>query len=95
MLREGTNTEIEFSEFFQLISHHHQQRLPAAEFKAWQRRTVLIFDNARIHLTARAKSTVNQLALTALTLPAYSPELNPIEHVFSLAKRAIVKSANG
>lgn len=43
---------------------------------------VLLFDNARIH-TGDIEDTIFQTGYTQLRLPAWSPELNPIEYAFS------------
>jgi hypothetical protein len=41
----------------------------------------LLFDNARIHL-GDIQETIFQVGHTQQRLPAWSPELNPIEHIF-------------
>lgn len=50
---------------------------------------VLVWDNVRIRLTAslRAFFAANTSWLTVFQLPAYAPDLNPTEGVWSLVKR--------
>ncbi|MFJ6903313.1 transposase [Streptomyces griseoluteus] len=52
---------------------------------------VLVWDNLRLHLTAgmRAFIETNAEWLTVFHLPAYAPDLNPQEGVWSLVKREI------
>ena len=53
----------------------------------------LVLDNARIHFAAESSAMVAQILVVAgvrmVFLPAYSPELNPCELVFSHVKRAM------
>lgn len=46
-------------------------------------RSILIMDNASIHHVDRAQKLVDTAGCLLWFLPAYSPELNPIEEVFS------------
>lgn len=48
--------------------------------------SVLLLDNASIHKTATVKAAMHRRGYTALFLPPYSPELNPIELVFGVIK---------
>ncbi|WP_422665326.1 transposase [Actinacidiphila cocklensis] len=52
---------------------------------------VLVWDNARIHLTAAKREFIHANAgwLTMFQLPAYAPDLNPTEGIWSLVKRDI------
>ena len=94
VFREGTNTEVEFNEFINLVLNYYRDLFGVIKLKDWKKKLVFVFDNARIHLTERVKQTFIRESITALTLPAYSPELNPIELVFGLAKRQLVKTAD-
>lgn len=47
---------------------------------------VVIMDNCRIHKTAAVKEKIESFGARPLYLPPYSPELNPIEETWSLAK---------
>ncbi|WP_405658668.1 transposase [Streptomyces sp. NBC_01166] len=52
---------------------------------------MLVWDNARIHLTAAMREFIDANArwLTVFQLPAYAPDLNPTEGIWSLVKRDI------
>ncbi|MFE6871182.1 transposase [Kitasatospora sp. NPDC057692] len=52
---------------------------------------VLVRDNVRLHLTAGVREFIDANAewLTVFQLPAYAPDLNPAEGVWSLVKRDI------
>jgi transposase len=54
---------------------------------------VLVLDNARIHYATENRIIIAQLldlaGVRMIFLPAYSPELNPCELVFSFVKRAM------
>ncbi|WP_374628489.1 transposase, partial [Frankia sp. AgPm24] len=50
---------------------------------------VLVWDNLNIHRCAQMLAFIaaNALWLTVIRLPSYSPDLNPVEGVWSLLKR--------
>ncbi|MFI5806653.1 transposase [Streptomyces sp. NPDC051561] len=52
---------------------------------------VLVRDNVRLHLTAGMREFINANAqwLTVFRLPAYAPDRNPTEGVWSLVKRDV------
>lgn len=47
---------------------------------------VVVLDNAPVHKGARVRAAVEARGATVLFLPPYSPELNPIEHLWSTLK---------
>jgi transposase len=53
----------------------------------------LVIDNASVHIAAdtaeRLNGLLNAAGIRILTLPTYSPELNPVELVFAQVKRWI------
>jgi transposase len=51
--------------------------------------SVLIMDNARIHLGGRLQELCDARGVLLKYLPTYSPNLNPIEKVFSVMKSQI------
>ena len=55
----------------------------------------VVFDNARIHLTDGVKKLWTYLKLEINTLPAYTPQLAPVETVFGISKRQILKQSSG
>jgi transposase len=54
--------------------------------------TVLLLDNASIHKTKAVKQAATERGYELLYLPPYSPEFNPIELVFGVAKQHFYKA---
>jgi transposase len=54
-------------------------------------RSILILDNAKIHMYKELQDAVHSTGALIFFLPPYSPHLNPIEVGFSLLKRWISK----
>jgi transposase len=51
--------------------------------------SVLIMDNARVHIEGRLGELCNAGGFLLQYLPPYSPDMNPIEKVFSMMKSQI------
>ena len=47
---------------------------------------IVIMDNINFHTSARVKSSIEAVGARVAFLPAYSPELNPIEQLWSKVK---------
>ncbi len=52
----------------------------------------VVIDNASFHKGGRIQQIIEQAGCTLIYLPAYSPDLNPIEHFWFSIKNAIKKS---
>ena len=57
-------------------------------------RSIVIMDNAKIHMFRELEEAIFQTGARILYLPPYSPELNPIEVCFGRLKAWIQKYAN-
>jgi transposase len=54
---------------------------------------IVVMDNLSSHKSDAVREIIEQAGAELLFLPPYSPDLNPIEQVFSKLKRALRKSA--
>lgn len=50
---------------------------------------IVIMDNASFHKSSKVKELIESVGCTMMYLPPYSPDLNPIEHVWANLKRLI------
>ena len=53
--------------------------------------SVIVLDNARFHQSPTTQRLVEAAGCQLFFLPAYSPDLNPIEHVWATFKTALRK----
>ncbi|KAJ0390669.1 hypothetical protein P43SY_010618 [Pythium insidiosum] len=57
-------------------------------------RSIVVLDNARIHMYRELEDAVHQCGALLLYLPPYCPHLNPIEVYFGRLKRWLTRHAN-
>lgn len=81
--RKGERAGFTVPEYKRLLQAAHQQ-LPGGKI-------VLVWDNLGIHHSAAMRAFIDAHTdwLTVFYLPAYAPELNPAEAVWSLLKRSM------
>jgi len=48
-------------------------------------------DNARIHLSKKSISKLEEMGLKVISTPPYSPEMSPAEKIIRAIKRRLVK----
>jgi transposase len=58
-----------------------------------RRGDVVVMDNLGSHTLARVREAIEEAGCRLLYLPAYSPDLNPIENAFSKLKELLRKAA--
>jgi len=66
---------------------HQLQR----RFTGETRQIVLIWDGASYHRSLKVRTLANQLGFTILSLPAYSPDLNPIEGLWKWMREEVTQ----
>ena len=70
------------------VAYIEQQVVPSLA-----RGDVLIMDNLPVHKAAGVRKALEAAGIVLLFLPAYSPDLNPIEMVFAKMKAVLRKAA--
>ena len=88
MMKRKTTSDNQFWDFINLLDNEPRSRLAKTTY---ERRMVVMFDNASIHKTKKVKLLVKKLRWVVFSIPPYSPELNQIEHTFGILKSNISK----
>ena len=57
----------------------------------WRRSQLFMQDNARIHTARAVRAFLAEHGITVINWPPYSPDLNPIEHLWWVLKKLIYK----
>ena len=85
--RKGEKKGFREADFAALVDAAHQQLAGPI---------VLVWDNLQGHVSAKMKALIAARPwLRVYTLPAYAPELNPVEKVWSHLKRSLANLAAG
>ena len=87
MLKNGPTKSEHMIFFFELL-HHKLWDWFGEEYVS---STIIVFDNASIHVSDRTKSYLIHKKLSVLTLPPYTPEQNLVEQVFKRLKTDLSK----
>ena len=88
MLKRSTTKEEQFKDFLMQLDNELRFRLTK---NTYEKRMVIMLDNASIHKTKAVKQLIKKLKWVAFNIPSYSPELNQIEHTFGILKTKISK----
>ena len=62
------------------------------ETKSFREKLILVFDNASIHKSPEVRDFLLKRGYTAITVPRYTPDFNPVEKLFALLKSRFVRS---
>ena len=79
MLKNGSSKSEHIIFFFELLD----SKLCDWFGEEYIRSTIIVFDNASIHMSDRTRSYLKYKKLSVLTLPPYTPEQNNVEQVLS------------
>ena len=61
-------------------------------FEKSERRSIVILDNATVHMLPEVKEAIHAAGAYLLYTAAYSPDLNPIEKMFSVYKATLKRN---
>ena len=88
MMKSNTTNDNQFWNFIKLLDQELKSRLAKITY---ERKMIVMFDNASTHKTKEVKFLVKKLGWVVFTIPTYSSELNQIEHTFGILKSKISK----
>jgi hypothetical protein len=85
MLKKGSTKEHHMVRFFELLDE-----MLVGWFGAdYRKSTIFVLDNACVHTSSKVVNYIFHKDLSAITLPPYTPEFNPIERVFHNVKKRL------
>ena len=87
-VKKGPSNQDTFIEFVENLYTELKLLLSSSQLKY---RTVIVLDNARIHLTKRVRESVKKLGMVFVSCPPYCPEVNKIEHLFGTLKNKLAQ----
>ena len=61
-------------------------------FERSEKRSVVLMDNASVHMLPEVKEAIHNKDAYLMYTPPYSPDLNPIEKMFSVYKAALKRN---
>jgi hypothetical protein len=85
MLKKGSTQENHMIRFFELLD----DMLVDWFGVDYRKSTIFVLDNACVHTSSKVINYIAQKDLSAITLPPYTPEFNPIERVFHNVKKRL------
>ena len=81
----GSNADVDILyfliEMFKLIKAGHKD-----DYKQYTSKLVVVMDNASVHRTDLISKFFDKACVVCVTLPQYTPEMNPIEKFFRSVK---------
>ena len=86
MLIEGSCSTIEWCYFAYYACQRFYERHKHEEW-AKKREGILLYDNAKAHISGFAQWFMRQLPGFKLTIPPCTPEFQPVEHFFGTLKK--------
>lgn len=87
----GSNTDEDILHFLiglqKILKDTHQD-----DYLLYIWRLVIVLDNASVHWTEQIAKFFEKSGIVGVTLPQYTPEMNPIEKFFGLVKKQMAKA---
>ena len=88
VIKSDSTNEASFIKFVLELDKELRIRI---DQNTYEKRMIVIYDNASIHKAKKVRIIIKKLNWEVFTIPPYSPELNQIEHTFSILKVRIAK----
>jgi len=79
----GANSKIEFTNY---LIELDSKLTSLREDKKFRESLILAFDNAGIHKSDETKEFLSKRGYTSITVPRYTPDMNPVEKLFAMLK---------